>query len=212
MPYKPIEDYGVIGDMRSAALVGTDASIDWFCYPRFDSPSLFAAILDDEKGGSFRLAPPCPEATRKQLYWPETNVLVTRFLAPEGVAEVRDFMPVEPGRRGEHPRLMRVARSIRGTVPFRLECRPAFDYAREPHTLEVEGRRATFRGRRSGLTLQLDATVSLEAQGDAAVATFELSADREACFVLHEPTEDGPPCRVAEVGDALDETIAYWQR
>ena len=85
MQYQPIENYGIVGNMRTLALVGMDGSIDWFCLPRFDSPSVFAAILDDGKGGRFRIAPTVAGAAQKQLYWPETNVLITRFLSPDGV-------------------------------------------------------------------------------------------------------------------------------
>src|SRR6476619_1728463 len=92
MAYQPIENYGVIGDTQTVALVGIHGSIDWFCFPRFDSPSVFAAILDDKKGGYFKIAPETDEITRKQLYWPETNVLITRFLSPDGVAEITDYM------------------------------------------------------------------------------------------------------------------------
>jgi GH15 family glucan-1,4-alpha-glucosidase len=94
LPYQPIENYGVIGDLRTAALIGKNGSLDWLCLPHFDSPSVFAALLDDAKGGRFRIAPTCEDVTTKQLYWPDTNILVTRFLSPEGVAELVDFMPV----------------------------------------------------------------------------------------------------------------------
>jgi GH15 family glucan-1,4-alpha-glucosidase len=93
MTYQPIENYGMIGDMHTVALVGTDGSIDWLCVPRFDSPSVFAAILDDEKGGRFKIAPVGDDVTCKQFYWPETNILITRFLGPHGAAELTDFMP-----------------------------------------------------------------------------------------------------------------------
>src|SRR5690348_12423195 len=93
MTYKPLEDYGVIGDMRTVALIGVDGSIDWLCLPHFDSPSVFAALLDREKGGRFKIAPSAEGVRTKQLYWPETNVLVTTFMAAEGVGELRDFMP-----------------------------------------------------------------------------------------------------------------------
>ena len=92
--YKPIEDYGVIGDLHTVALVGIDGSIDWCCLPRFDSPSTFAALLDDEKGGYFKIST-VATARRKQLYMPDTNVLITRCLSPEGIAEIIDFMPIE---------------------------------------------------------------------------------------------------------------------
>ena len=88
MTYQPIQDYGIIGDMHSAALIGTDGSIDWLCFPHFDSPSVFAAILDDEKGGRFKIAPSGEGTARKQLYWPDTNVLITRFFTPGGVGEI----------------------------------------------------------------------------------------------------------------------------
>src|SRR4051812_1758671 len=92
--YKPIADYGVIGDLRTAALVGKDGSIDFMCFPEFDSPTIFAALLDHKKGGSFKLAPLMREAREKQLYLPESNILLSRFLSNDGVAEISDFMPI----------------------------------------------------------------------------------------------------------------------
>lgn len=80
MPYRPIEDYAVIGNMRTVALVGTDGSIDWLCFPHFDSPSVFGALLDDAKGGRFKISPHEDGKRTKQFYWPETNVLITRFM------------------------------------------------------------------------------------------------------------------------------------
>ena len=94
MTYQPIQDYGIIGDMHSVALVETDSSIDCLCFPHFDSRSVFAAILDDEKGGRFKIAPAGEGAARKQLYWPDTSVLITRFFTPDGVGEIIDYMPV----------------------------------------------------------------------------------------------------------------------
>lgn len=94
MPYQPIENYGLIGNLRTAALVGMDGSIDWLCLPNFDSPSIFAAILDDRKGGRFRIAPPIEGFRLKQHYWPNTNILITRFLHPDGIGEIEDYMPV----------------------------------------------------------------------------------------------------------------------
>src|SRR3954447_14119218 len=94
MPYRPIEHYGIIGNLRTAALVGVDGSIDWLCLPRFDSPSVFAAILDDGKGGRFRIAPADGDVRHKQFYWPDTNILVTRFLHADGIGELEDYMPI----------------------------------------------------------------------------------------------------------------------
>src|SRR5207245_6854412 len=130
--YQPIENYGIIGNMRTAALVGMDGSIDWLCLPHFDSPSVFAAILDDRKGGRFRIAPVGADIRHKQFYWPSTNILVTRFLHADGVGEVEDYMPV--GGAGTAPNeLIRRVRVVRGTMPFHLECRPRFNYARSDH-------------------------------------------------------------------------------
>jgi GH15 family glucan-1,4-alpha-glucosidase len=103
MPYQPIENYGIIGDMRTVALVGMNGSIDWLCFPHFDSPSVFAAILDEKKGGYFKIAPTVGGITHKQFYWPETNVLVTRFLSADGVGEIMDYMTApKPGEGNEH--------------------------------------------------------------------------------------------------------------
>ncbi|MDQ3863996.1 MAG: DUF5911 domain-containing protein, partial [Actinomycetota bacterium] len=151
MGYLPIEDHGVIGDLHTAALVGTDGSIDWLCLPAFDSPSVFASILDDERGGYFSLRP--AHFTRsQQLYLPDTNVLLTRFITPEGVAEVLDFMPIEEDRKARHD-LIRDIRVIRGRVTIDIDCHPAFDYARQEHTIEFLKRGVIFRG--SGTTLNL---------------------------------------------------------
>src|SRR5438105_10881078 len=110
-----------------------DGTIDWLCLPHFDSPSLFASILDAGKGGRFRIAAVSGEARRRQMYLPDSNVLVTRFLTPDGVGEVVDFMPihVSPGpKRHEDHQVIRIVRGVRGSIPFAMDCSPAFDYAR----------------------------------------------------------------------------------
>src|SRR5262245_38479572 len=129
MRYQPIEHYGIIGNMRTAALVGLDGSIDWLCWPQFDSPSVFGAILAADKGGRFHIAPASAEMRYKQYYWPDTNVLVSRFLHVDGIGEIDDYMPVGPGSSPDEVLIRRV-RVVRGRMEFRLECRPAFDYAR----------------------------------------------------------------------------------
>src|SRR6059058_1365068 len=115
MSYKPIESYGVIGNLHTVALVGVDGSIDWCCLPHFDSPSIFAAILDDQKGGFFKIAP-LHYKQHKQLYLPDSSVLLTRFLSAQGVGEVVDFMPIEETKHGRKThQIVRVVRAVRGT-------------------------------------------------------------------------------------------------
>ncbi|HSF10711.1 MAG TPA: trehalase-like domain-containing protein, partial [Nitrospirales bacterium] len=154
MPYQPIENYGLIGNMQTTALVGMNGSIDWFCYPYFDSPSVFCAILDDAKGGRFKIAPVPDGVKSKQYYWPDTNVLVTRFHTPAGVGRVIDFMPVGV-RTSDCIRdgLIRRVQAIRKSMTFRLECRPAFNYGRESHTLTITKDGTRFQS--SQLTLRL---------------------------------------------------------
>src|SRR5215467_9222206 len=128
MSYQPIENYGIVGNMRTAALVSIDGSVDWFCYPYFDSPSVFGAILDNKRGGYFQISAVGRNVKHKQLYWPSTNILVTRFLLADGIAEVEDFMPVglPPGSAG-YRALYRRVRSVKGSVRISVVCRPAFD-------------------------------------------------------------------------------------
>ena len=176
--YQPIENYGVVGNLRTAALVGMNGSIDWLCLPHFDSPSVFAAILDDRKGGRFRIAPTGDHFQRKQLYWPDTNILVTRFLHDDGVGEIEDFMPVGGQAAGQ---LIRGVHVVRGHVPFRLECRPAFDYARATHQTHVDEHGARFDG--PGLSLGLAAPVPLNRDGTGVVADFTLGAGQKAALL-----------------------------
>ena len=104
--YLPIAEHGLIGDLHTVALVGTDGTIDWYCCPRFDSPSVFGSILDAGRGGYYRIAPANADWTPKQLYFPDTNVLITRFLTPAGVGEVQDFMPLpRPGEAAHRHRM-----------------------------------------------------------------------------------------------------------
>src|SRR5258708_10338792 len=142
MSYLPIEDHGLIGNMHTAALVGMNGSIDWCCLPRFDSPSIFAAILDDKKGGFFKIAATHDDGGFRQMYLPETNVLVTRFLSPAGVGEIVDFMPVQDRSRKARHEIVRIVHGVRGEVAFRAECLPSFDYARAGHELEIRSKYA----------------------------------------------------------------------
>src|ERR1700719_91037 len=143
MSFEPIENYGVIGNMRSIALVGINGSIDFLCYPNFDSPTVFAALLDDQRGGCFQIQPQLRERRIRQLYLPDTNILLTRFLADEGVAELTDYMPIETDR--EQPNeIIRTVSVIRGNVHFKMCCQPRFNYGTSPHQTETSDHCATF--------------------------------------------------------------------
>ena len=214
MPYLPIEEYGLIGNMRTSALVGVNGSIDWFCFPYFDSPSVFGAVLDDRKGGWCKIAPQGNEATPKQYYWPDTNVLVTRFLSEQGVGQVIDFMPVglKATEAGHHGIIRRV-QAIRGNVTFRLECFPAFNYARDPHTTTLTSEGACFEG--PGLSLWLGSTIPLQQEGNGVVAEFAIQEGHELTFSLQQ-VERIEACCGAISKDQADklfrQTVAYWRQ
>ena len=212
--YAPIEDYGIIGDLHTVALVGKDGSIDFLCLPSFDSPSVFAALLDADRGGRFQIAPQLDDAVHRQLYLPDTNVLLTRFLSDNGVAEVSDFMPVEDA--GVAHNIVRRAKSVRGELPFSMRCDPRFDYARATHTAEQRGDTEILFVGRSGareLVLRLRASVPMHLAEGAAVAQFTLRADESAWFILEVVTSDAPsPCGHPDYAtDAFKKTVNFWR-
>jgi GH15 family glucan-1,4-alpha-glucosidase len=210
---EPIEQYGVIGNMRTVALVSRRGSIDWLCFPHFDSPSVFAALLDDEKGGRFCICPMNERVTFKQLYWPDTNVLVTRFLSPDGIGEIDDFMPVGAlGTPGRHNQIVRRAKVARGCVRLELTCEPAFDYARVRPEVTLTPGGAVFAG--PGLTLALASTVPLARTARGATARFQLREGETATFVLHrlEAGEIPPPPSPEGADQLFDSTVAFWRR
>lgn len=213
MTYQRIEDYGLIGDMHTAALVGRNGSIDWLCWPHFDSPSVFGGLLDDEKGGRFQIIPTIEDVTFRQMYWPETNVLITRFLCPNGVAEIVDFMPVSPRGKPHRQKLIRRVNMVHGTLEFNLTCRPAFNYARDEHEIEVSENGVCFHA--PNLSLQLASSIQLERSDTAATATFTLEADQAVTFVL-EGTNPGRPCErvISEeaADDAFKNTTEFWRQ
>ncbi len=212
MAYQPIEDYGIVGDLHSVALVGMDGSVDWLCLPNFDSPSVFAALLDEGKGGRFKIAPVSDGVTRKQLYWPDTNVLVTRFFTPDGVAEITDYMPVDVPSR-DHQGLIRRVEVVRGEIAFQMECSPAFDYARAEHETEVSQGGACFRS--DGLSLALATGVPLQPEGAGVAAGFTLREEESAVFVLRQ-IEPWAGCgsRLTDQEERVlfGRTVAYWRR
>ena len=215
MAYKSIGDYGVIGDLHTVALVGKDGSIDWCCFPRFDSPSLFGALLDDRRGGRFRIAP-LDDGKRQQLYLPETNVLLTRFLNQDGVAELTDFMPVEcdePGIRPKRHQIIRRLLVVRGRMRVRLECRPAFNFGRDTHHVTLRPQGALFRS--PSMAVGLVSPVPLTMVDGAIEAEFTLAAGQQMSFFLeHLETDDTESIldapQTAET--AFHDTVHFWRQ
>ncbi len=212
--YPPIADHGLIGDLQTAALVTTDGTIDWFCCPRFDSPSVFAALLDRTRGGHFRIAPVGRDFVTKQLYFPDSALLITRFMTADGVGEVVDFMPIDqPERASVRHRLVRLVRVVRGAMRFAIECAPRFDFGRQSHELEMVENAAIFHT--PDLTLTLRASMRperLERRENDVRAGVTLHAGQIAGFVL-ESAAQGPPRRLAadEVRDLFLRTVEFWR-
>jgi len=217
--YPDISEHGLIGDLQTAALVTTDGSVDFFCCPRFDSPSVFASLLDSDKGGYFRIAPAGDDYVTKQLYLPGTALLITRFMTADGVGEVLDFMPTIEGEPTGRHRLVRRLRVARGTMQFVLDLQPRFDYGRSRHTVEVSAHGAVFRSD-AGMELTLHSSgqpgedrATVERAGDGLHATFTMREGDSARGVVLE-SAGGPPKRLppAELDRLADDTAAFWKR
>ena len=214
MTYPPIEDHGVIGDLNTVALVGLDGAIRFMCAPRFDSPPVFASLLDARRGGVFELAPVLEGARHKQLYLPDTNVLLTRFLSPGGVAEISDFMPVGENRGVRC--VIRRAKAVRGEVRFRLRCAPRFGYRFAPHRVEAEDGGALFVPEEDGARLRLRASVPVSVENGEAHAEFTLAAGETATFVAEVgdigDRGNSPACAERYAAEAFKATTNFWRR
>jgi GH15 family glucan-1,4-alpha-glucosidase len=211
--YQPIENYGVIGDLHTVALVGMDGSIDFLAFPYFDSPTVFASLLDQEKGGRFQIAPQLGDARQKQLYLPDSNILLTRFLSQDGVAEISDCMPVEEVERAHN--LVRRVKTVRGEIRFRMLCAPRFDYARAPHRVEQRQGEVLFLSEGNDRTaLRLCSSVPLCIHNGDAMAEFTLRANEHASFVLEwaRPGEASLALAPDYVSRAFKNTVNYWRR
>ncbi|GIF00996.1 glycoside hydrolase family 15 protein [Paractinoplanes rishiriensis] len=217
--YPLIDDHGLIGDLQTAALVATDGSIDWFCAPRFDSPSVFGALLDHGRGGHCRVRPTAGVFNSKQLYFPDTAILVTRFLTEAGVGEVVDFMPVTSATTAVAThRIVRLVRCVRGRMTFELDVAPRFDYGREPHETHVTESGVVFEGNRTAMTLNLIREPDDERLGRFVVDAGDVHAEvaleaGQTRGLLLETGSAGPvrEIRVAEAWRLFDETAAFWR-
>jgi GH15 family glucan-1,4-alpha-glucosidase len=212
--YQPIENYGAIGDLNTVALVGLNGSIDFLCLPDFDSPTVFASILDADKGGYFKITADEEETKQRQLYLPDTNILLTRVLRQGGVGEITDFMPVEGLYNGKE--LIRMVTCEHGTLNFLMECRPRFDYARVGHRAEQRNEREYFfvsTGEKE-TALRMLSTVPLEIRKDDLVCNFTLTTGQTAIFMLTYVTEE-PAVEHTALEEfarkSLYDTINYWK-
>ncbi|MFG3039841.1 glycoside hydrolase family 15 protein [Streptomyces sp. NPDC048330] len=217
--YPLIEDHGLIGDLQTAALVTTDATIDWFCCPRFDSPSVFGALLDRRKGGHFTVRPAAGSYTTKQLYLPDTAVLVTRFMTEDGAGEVVDFMPVTGGTASDRHRVVRMLRCVRGTMTFEGEIAPRFDYGRKPHEVHLTEHGALFASEDLDLAVHAvrephDDRLLRALSADTHDVRFSLTlrAGEQRGLVM-ESAPDGPPREVRpdEFERLFHETVGFWR-
>ncbi|MFE0254757.1 glycoside hydrolase family 15 protein [Streptomyces sp. NPDC059010] len=214
--YPPIGDHGLVGDLQTAALVSSEGVVDWFCAPRFDSPSLFAALLDHDRGGHFVISVEGEDVTTRQLYLADTAVLITRFLTPDGVGEVVDFMPVErPETATDRHRLVRIMRVTRGRVRFGLACRPRFDYGRAGHRLDLLPDTAHFAGPGTDAFLRTVGPVTLERDGSDVTAVIELGHGQRAAAVLTvcaAGAEAPAPPTPESLRSDFDGTRGFWYR
>jgi GH15 family glucan-1,4-alpha-glucosidase len=218
--YPPIEDHGLVGDLQTAALITSDGAVDWFCCPRFDSPSVFGSLLDINRGGEFRIAPQNPTYRSRQLYFPDSAILITRFMNENGVGELVDFMPVTSGTQPtDNHRLVRIVRCVRGEITFGIDISPRFDYGRVRHETSVSENGAVFSA--DGMTLTMHAIRNPDderlarfsiGEGGDVHGTVSLSVGETRGVVL-ESAADGPPREipVAEAQDLLDHTGAFWR-
>jgi GH15 family glucan-1,4-alpha-glucosidase len=211
MSFEPIENYGVIGNMRSIALVGINGSIDFLCYPNFDSPTVFAALLDDERGGRFQIQPQLNKRHVRQMYLPDTNILLTRFLAEEGVAELTDYMPI--GEDGEQPNeIIRTVSVIRGKLEFKMQCQPRPNYARCGHAVNIEDGCAVFSPASDGCpALALYSTIPLRQESQDAICEFSLRAGERATFVFGGVRPRGQQPEMEFVEQRFHETARFWK-
>ena len=211
MAFEPIENYGVIGNMQSVALVGMNGSIDFLCYPDFDSPTVFAALLDDQKGGRFAIRPQLSKTRVRQLYLPDTNILLTRFLAEEGVAELTDFMPIDP-KGGQPNEIVRMVSVIRGNVGFKMSCQPRFNYAAGKHQVQISDNCATFSPDDSRCPpMSLYSDIPLKQESQDVTAEFSLKAGETASFALGPARAEGQQPEMGFVGERFLETAQFWK-
>lgn len=209
MLFQPIENYGIIGDLRTIALAGMDGSIDFLCLPMIDSPSIFAKLLDHDRGGHFQISPTANDAQQKQIYLSDTNVLLTRFLSETGVAEISDFMPISD--LAQPSMIVRRVKTVRGDLEYEMICHPAFDYARADHKVELRDDGIFFISD-DGVILRLRAERPVKIENGAAHARFRLGAGETAVFILEyvDPDKESQAGTPDFVPRTFKDTVNFW--
>jgi GH15 family glucan-1,4-alpha-glucosidase len=221
--YPNISDHGLIGDLQTAALVDTRGTIDWFCFPRFDSPSVFASLLDADRGGFCRIAPDMTDYVTRQLYLPETAILVTRFMTEDGVGEITDFMPVAEGPATDRHRLVRMVRVVRGSMRFVMEVQPRFDYGRAKHEMNLTDAGAVFSSESGDVELTLHRVGDpverdgrrageIERIHDGITVHITLLAGETTGLMLESGGAAPRQISTAEVTELFERTRDYWRR
>jgi GH15 family glucan-1,4-alpha-glucosidase len=215
-PYEPIENHGIIGDLKTVALVSLSGRIDFMSFPRFDSPTIFASLLDANQGGYFSIEPKLNKCKHKQLYLPGTAILLTRFFSESGIAEIVDFMPLDPDNKDCGSTIVRKVKCVRGTIDFRMHCVPRFNYARDEHYTEIQDNQIIFSAKSTGTSkLRLIADVPLQLVNNDAYAEFTLK-ESEVVHIVLESMEAGEKeyfhgfKHYAE--HSYDETITNWRK
>lgn len=210
--YKEIENYGIIGNLNTVALVANDGSIDFMCWPDFDSPTLFAALLDEKKGGFFKIAPIWKQRVTKQMYLPDTNILFTRFLSDNGVAEIADYMPM--GKPDHKQMLIRRLKTIKGEIKYRLCCEPKFNYGLSRHKISLIKEGLLFESddaAKSKVLLRTD--LPLKIKNDGAYAEFTLKAGQVNHFIFEDYDSSASAVSAEKyVEGLLESTISFWRQ
>ncbi|MBX3332914.1 MAG: glycoside hydrolase family 15 protein [Nitrospira sp.] len=211
--FPSIENHGIIGDLHTVALVATDGAIDFMCFPAFDSPTIFASLLDPEHGGHFRIDPLHEAERRTQFYLPDSNILLTRFYSDDGVVELSDLMPVEEQNHAH--RLIRRIKMVHGTARFRMVCAPKFDYGRAGHKVVRHGEQE-FLFVAEGphkMTLRLRGSIPMHVRNGSVTAEFRLATEEHASFILEDAELDTPTGQVDdhEVSEAFKHTLNFWR-
>ena len=211
--FPTIESHGIIGDLHTIALVGIDGAIDFMCSPSFDSPTIFAALLDPDRGGHFRIDPAAPPDRRVQLYLPDSNILLTRFHSEDGVVELSDLMPVEEVNHAHQ--VVRRVKMVHGTGRLQMECAPRFDYGRVSHkVIQRKEKEIEFLADdQEGSALRLRSSVPMRVESGNATAEFRLKTGEHASFVLEDAALDTPRGGVDahEISEAFKDTLNYWR-